>query len=207
MAPVIIDPGHGGDDFGAVVPGLREKDLALAFAQKLKRRLARNEEFPVVLTRQDDRYVTLDERVVGSMDRSGSVFVSLHLNQIKGKKAQGAVIYSYGPEKLRAWRSKRRLPSVPPMPAPPKGQARDSAVLARALSKSLRADGFIAETAKSDYYVLKNPAAPSVLIELGYLNNPAEAAKLSDPDYQDRMIESLARAIEEFAAPATVTKL
>lgn len=214
---MILDPGHGGDDEGAVVRGLREKDLALIFAKKLKARLAKNADLPVVLTRDSDRYVTLNERLVDSVDMSGSIFVSLHLNQVKGKKAAGAVVYSYGPEVLRKWR-KRRHPSVPPMPAPPRGQISDSARLARMFSRTLRDDGFRAEASRSDYYVLKNPAAPSVLIELGYLNNPAEAAKLNDSAYQDRMVESLAKAIEEYtisralrvevaAAPATVLKL
>jgi N-acetylmuramoyl-L-alanine amidase len=198
MAPVILDPGHGGDDQGAVVRGLQEKDIALVFAKKLKARLARNADLPVVLTRDTDRYVTLDDRLVDSVDMSGSIFVSLHLNQVKGKKAAGAIVYSYGPEQLRKWR-KRRHPTVPPMPAPPRGQAADSERLARTFSRNLRAGGFKAESSKSDYYVLKNPAAPSVLIELGYLNNPDEAAKLNDSVYQDLMVESLARAIEEYA--------
>jgi len=201
--PVIIDPGHGGDDEGAVVRGVREKDLALVFAQKLKARLARNHDLPVVLTRETDRYVTLDDRLVDSVDQSGSIFVSLHLNQVKGKKAAGAIIYSYGPEKLKKWR-KRRLPSVPPMPAPPRGTAGDSERLARTFSRALRADGFKAESSKSDYYVLKNPAAPSVLIELGYLNNPDEAAKLANASYQDKMVDSLAKAIEEYATGHTL---
>lgn len=206
MTPIILDPGHGGDDLGAVVSGLREKDIALAFAQKLKRRLSRAGDQPVVLTRPDDKYVTLDERIVDSVDWSGAVFVSIHLNKIKGKKATGAVVYSYGPEKLRAWRKKRH-PSVPPMPAPPRGQSADSERLARLMSKTLRGDGFRAETAKSDYYVLKNPAQPSVLIELGYMNNPGEVANLVDPAYQDRMVESLAKALEKFTAPTVVTGL
>lgn len=199
LTPVILDPGHGGDDEGAVVRGLQEKDLALIFAKKLKARLARNAGLPVLLTRDTDRYVTLDDRLVGSVDKRGSIFVSLHLNQVKGKKAAGAIVYSYGPEKLRA-RRKPRHPSVPPMPAPPRGQAVDSARLARTFSRSLRAGGFKAESSKSDYYVLKNPSSPSVLIELGYLNNPVEAAKLNDSGYQDRMVESLAGAIEEYAS-------
>lgn len=217
MTPVILDPGHGGDDQGAVVHGLMEKDIALIFAKKLKTRLARNADLPVVLTRDSDRYVTLDDRLVDSVDMSGLIFVSLHLNQVRGKKAEGAVVYSYGPEKPSRWR-KRRHPNVPPMPAPPRGQASDSERLAKTFSRVLRGDGFRAESSKSDYYVLKNPAAPSVLIELGYLNNPKEAAKLNDSAYQDRMVDSLAKAIEEYttlralrievvSAPKTVTKL
>lgn len=203
MSPVILDAGHGGDDEGAIVRGVKEKDLALIFAKKLKARLARNRDLPVVMTREDDRYVTLDDRLVDSVDQGGSIFVSLHLNQVKGKKAAGAIVYSYGPEKLKKWR-KRRLPSVPPMPAPPRVTAGDSERLSRTFSRSLRADGFIARSAKSDYYVLKNPAAPSVLIELGYLNNPGEAAKLADSAYQDKMVDSLAKAIEQYSTDHTL---
>jgi N-acetylmuramoyl-L-alanine amidase len=203
MTPVILDPGHGGDDQGAVVRGIQEKDIALTFAKKLKARLAKNAGLPVVLTRDSDRYITLDERLVDSVDMSGSIFVSLHVNQVKGKKAAGAVVYSYGPEQLRRWR-KRSHPSVPPMPAPPRGQASDSERLARTFSRNLRADGFKAESSKSDYYVLKNPTAPSVLIELGYLNNPDEAAKLNESAYQDKMVDSLAKAIEEYATLRTL---
>src|SRR5689334_12628985 len=104
LAPVILDPGHGGDDEGAIVHGIKEKDIALVFAKKLKARLAKDKDLPVVLTRDSDRYVTLDERLVGSVDKSGSIFVSLHLNQVKGKRSAGAVVYSYGPETLRKWR-------------------------------------------------------------------------------------------------------
>src|SRR4051812_26289969 len=70
LTPIVIDPGHGGDDGGAVVHGLMEKDIALAFAKKLKTRLLKNADLPVVLTRDDDRYVTLDGRLVDSVDMS-----------------------------------------------------------------------------------------------------------------------------------------
>lgn len=198
LTPVILDAGHGGEDFGAVVKGLREKDIALAFALKLRDRLSRNADLPVLMIRSDDSYVPLDRRVIESVDWSGGVFVSLHLNLNNRRKAEGAVIYSYGPEFRRAWRPHLH-PSVPPMPAPPRAQAADSAQLARELTRALREDGFRAEPGRSDYYVLKNPAQPSVLIELGYLSNPGEASRLSDPSYQDRMVDSLARALEDYA--------
>lgn len=196
--PVILDPGHGGDDLGAVVKGVREKDVALAMALKLRARLTRGAELPVLLTRDGDFYVPLDRRVVDSVDWSGAVFVSLHLNQVKSKKMTGAVIYTYGPEKRRAWRRKRH-PSVPPMPAPPRGQTRESEALSHEIVRALRGDGVRAKTAKSDYYVLKNPAQPSVLVELGYLSNPDEHARLIDPAYQERLVEALAKAIEGYA--------
>ena len=68
------------------------------------------------------------------------------------------------------------------------------------MAKSLRAAGIHVKSAKSDYYVLKNPAQPSVLVELGFLSNPEEAAKLAGAAYQNLLVECLAKAIEAYAA-------
>ena len=84
------------------------------------------------------------------------------------------------------------------MPAPPGVDARESEDLAGSMVQSLRGVGLRVEEAKADYYVLKNPAQPSILIELGYLSNPEEAARLSDPAYQDKMVEAMAKAIETY---------
>ncbi|OGS01412.1 MAG: hypothetical protein A2V88_13825 [Elusimicrobia bacterium RBG_16_66_12] len=195
--PVVIDAGHGGEDLGAVVKGVREKDIALVVALKLKARL---KDLPVLLTRDNDRYVPLDKRVVDSVDGNGAVFVSIHLNAVRSAKASGATVYSYGPERGRGRPRPRRHPSVPPMPAPPRIAASESEFLARSMAKSLRAAGVDVESAKSDYYVLKNPAQPSVLVELGFLSNPEEAVKLAGAAYQNLLVDCLAKAIEEYAS-------
>jgi N-acetylmuramoyl-L-alanine amidase len=113
----------------------------------------------------------------------------------------GAVVYSFGAQRSRgSWKRRHRHPKVPPMPAPPRSEARESAFFASAMVKAMRAVGLRAEGAKSDYYVLKNPAQPSILIEIGYLSNPEEAARLNDPAYQDKLAETVASAIKEYAA-------
>jgi N-acetylmuramoyl-L-alanine amidase len=198
MTPVILDPGHGGDDLGAVVKGVNEKDIALAVSLKLRDKL--KDSLPVRLTRDSDVYVTLDDRVVNAVDWNGAVFVSIHLNQVRSKKLAGATVYSYGAEKRHWWRRKPRHPKVPPMPAPPRVEAKESSLLAAAMTRSLRESGVRVEQAKSDYYVLKNPSLPSVLVELGYLSNPEEAARLADPAYQDKLAASLAKAIAQYAS-------
>lgn len=195
--PIVIDAGHGGDDQGAVVKGVREKDIALVVALKLRARL---KGLPVLLTRDSDRYVPLDKRVVDSVDGNGAVFVSIHLNQVRSKKASGATIYSYGPQRALKHPRKRRHPGVLPMPAPPRVASSESEFLARSMAKSLRAAGIRVESAKSDYYVLKNPAQPSVLVELGFLSNPEEAVKLAGAAYQNLLVECLAQAIQEYVA-------
>ena len=197
LTPVIIDPGHGGDDLGAIVKGLQEKDIALAVGLKLRDRI--QNDMPVLMTRDSDRFVTLNDRIVDSVDWNGAVFVSIHLNKIRNKRQSGAVVYSYGADKrTRGWHRHHR--KVPPMPAPPRVDAKESEYLAGALVKTMRDGGFRVEEAKSDYYVLKNPAQPSILIEIGYLSNPEEAARLNDPAYQNKLVDALAKAIEGYAS-------
>jgi N-acetylmuramoyl-L-alanine amidase len=203
-SPLILDPGHGGDDLGAVVHGVQEKDIALAVARKLRDRL--KSAMPVMLTREDDTYVTLDRRVVDAVDWDGALFVSIHLNQVRSKKSSGAVVYSFGamPGGRHHHRYHRRHPKVPLMPAPPRVEARDSDDLASAIVSGMRGDGFRIEQAKSDFYVLKDPTHPSVLIELGYLSNPDEAKRLNDPAYQDKLADSLAKVLRAFSAEHAV---
>lgn len=197
LSPIIIDAGHGGKDYGGVVNGVKEKDLSLDLALKLKERLVKRE-LDVVLTREKDELVTLDKRVVDAVDRNGALFVSVHFNKEKNKKANGIVVYSYGPELRKKWRPLAH-PTVPPMPAPPRAQAEESARLGRVVAKALRDDGFRAEINKADYYVLKNPSQPSLLLELGYLTNPQEHALVSDPVYRARLADTLARVIVAYA--------
>jgi N-acetylmuramoyl-L-alanine amidase len=197
LAPVIIDPGHGGHDLGAVAHGLREKDIALAVARKVRDRL--KADVPVMMTRDSDRFVTLDRRLLDSVDWSGALFVSIHLNEVRNPRTHGATVYSYGPD--RSARKPHRKPRhryVPPMPAPPRVDSIAGADLARDVARSLRRAGVRAETRRSDYYVLKNPGTPSILVELGYLSNAHEARRLDDPAYQDRLAGALARAIESY---------
>ncbi len=205
LAPIILDPGHGGHDLGAVANGLQEKDIALAVALKVRERLAPT--LPVRMTRDDDRFVKLDERVVDAADWNGAMFVSIHLNQVRSRSTSGATVYSYGAPKTRrrGWRRwLRRRRRAPPMPAPPRVESAEGGELADAIATRLRRAGVSAARERSDYYVLKEPSQPSVLVELGYLSNRAEARRLADPAYQDKLADAIARAVRDFAARRAV---
>jgi N-acetylmuramoyl-L-alanine amidase len=139
----------------------------------------------------------LNDRVDESL--SGTAFVSLHLNQTRSKKAKGLTVYAFGKDTFRSRRGHHHHRRVPPLAAPSKEQARASGVLADAIARSLRAQGYDAETARADFYVLKNPSIPSVLIELGFLSNPEEGAKLGDPTYQDRLAQAVALSLQAYA--------
>lgn len=198
-APFILDPGHGGRDLGAVVHGLREKDIALAIALKVEQKLAADG-MAARLTRDSDFFVPLNERVVDY--EQGEAFISLHLNEVRGKKASGITVYAFGRGRMRSRRRRhlRHHRKVPPLPAPPKAEARASAVLAQSIVRSLRARGFkVDPPAHAGFYVLKNPAVPSVLIEMGYLSNPREAKRLAQPAYQDKLAGAIAASLQAYA--------
>jgi N-acetylmuramoyl-L-alanine amidase len=195
----VIDAGHGGEDFGAVAFKRYEKDIALAVARKLQSRLQALG--PVRMTREDDRYVPLDVRVQETADWDGALFISLHANKVFRKKLRGLTIYAYGPGGGRSDRRHRRQRRLPPLLPPPPEQRRASAALAVRIMRDLRRGGFPVEPVeRADYYVLKNPRTPSVLVEMGYLSNPEESRLLADPAYQDRLADTLARSLSSAAA-------
>ena len=200
-SPIVLDPGHGGRDLGAVVGGRREKDIALDVARKVKERLEGFFGVPARLTRDSDAYLGLDDRVRESLDWRASIFVSLHVNQVRLKGARGITVYAFGrSRRARLRRARRRLPYLG---APPRQEVRESADLAESVADSLRSRGFNAgPPERADYYVLKNPGVPSILIELGFLSNPKEAERLSDPAYQDALALAIAQSLCSYAAAA-----
>lgn len=197
--PIILDPGHGGQDWGATVGGVHEKDIVLSVAKKLQERLG---PIPVKLTRDSDVFVPLDGRVEQSIEWNGGAFVSLHVNQVRRKDLQGITVYAFGRTHYHWWH-RRHKNKVPPLPAPPKDEVKASVALAANVAKTLRGEGFqVNQMDRAEYYVLKNPALPSILIEMGYLSTPSEAAKLTDPEYQDRLAAALAKSLQEYLAKA-----
>jgi len=190
---VVLDPGHGGRDMGAVAKGKREKSLVLEIARRIKEKLDQSG-VPVRMTRDSDEYVPLDRRIAESMWKNALLLVSLHLNKIRSPRPEGITVYAYGnPEGLSLSVTRRNLSPLPP---PPRSQARASAEAAAEIVRALLASDFRVEPpSRAPYYILRNPRIPSVLIELGYLSNPKDAAMLSDPAYQDRLASALARGL------------
>lgn len=191
---IILDPGHGGQDWGATVTGRREKDIALAVAKRLKERLEKDGAASVRLTREGDSYVPLDERM-----QEGALFVSLHANKVRQKSVRGVVVYAWGKTRIKhAPGHKKAKLGLPPLPPPPGDKAKASRELSASFARALRSEGFRAESDRADLYVLKNPSAPAILVEMGYLSNPSEAVMLEDEKYQERLAEAMARGLVSY---------
>ena len=199
--PIVIDAGHGGKDWGAMITGRYEKDITLAVALKLRDHLQALGLGAVRMTRDSDEFIPLNGRVDDTSAWGGGLFISLHANKVFRHGPHGIVVYSFGRGHGRSDRHHRRHRKVPPLPAPPSEQVRAGAVLGAELARGLRREGLRVEALeRAEYYVLKNPRTPSVLVELGYLSNPAEAKLLADPEYQDRLAAALADGLAEHVA-------
>jgi len=172
---VIIDPGHGGADGGAVGPsGLREADVALAISRLVRDALA-GQGIPAVMTRTDDATVPLEERPDLAQRNGGVVFVSIHANASRSVGAAGTETYYKTPE---------------------------SQALARVVqSEVIQALGEPDRGVRTaDFYVLVNTPMPSVLVETAFITNPSEEAMLRDPATQRRIADAIARAIAKYLA-------
>lgn len=168
---VILDAGHGGKDSGAVsrTTGAQEKALALDTANRVRKKLGGK--VKVVMMRGGDSFVDLDDRVSLASKRDGAILVSIHYNSgpshLRGPETYWWRVDSHG----LATRLQRGLEKAIPRPHDSRGQVR----------RRLR--------------LTRNPNIPSVLIECGYLSNPAEARMCNDSGYRDKLASSIAGAI------------
>ncbi len=171
FSTVVLDAGHGGHDSGAVsrTTGTREKDLALDTVKRVRAKLRGRAK--VVLMRSDDTFVDLDERVRRASRRDGAILVSIHYNagpsSMRGPELYWWRVDSWG----LATRLQRNLEKVVPGESGNRGQVR----------RRLR--------------LTRNPNVPSVLVECGYLSNPAEARRCDDAGYRDQLASAIADAI------------
>jgi N-acetylmuramoyl-L-alanine amidase len=225
MHVVAIDPGHGGVDPGAISPqGLYEKDLTLSTARELARQLEATGRFRAVLTRSNDTFVPLRERVAEARARHAELFLSIHADALPDSEMRGLSVYTLSDQAsdretaaLAARENKddfvagiklsrQRRDIAPILLDMARRQTNNgSLALARAivaelgrvvplLEKPHRAAGFA---------VLTAPDMPSALVELGCLSNPHDERLLPQRSHQQRLAHGLLQAIEHYFARGT----
>jgi N-acetylmuramoyl-L-alanine amidase len=223
---VVLDPGHGGRDPGAIAPGLREKDVTLALAHRIRPRLAARG-LQVLLTRDGDRTVELEERTAFAEGEGADLFVSLHVNAAPRRSLRGIETYyldrSHERHTVRVAAhengiSPAQLDSLQRTVASFRISevSEHSARLAQAVHRELvggmqRRYGAVNDLGikKGPFFVLFLSNLPSVLVEVGFLTNPDEAKRLADPRYQDALAAEIAAGIvryRDLAAPVVAER-
>jgi N-acetylmuramoyl-L-alanine amidase len=223
LVVVAIDPGHGGEDPGAVGPsGLREKDVVLAVALQLRERINALPNMRAMLTRDADFFVPLQERVHKARRVQADLFVSIHADAFLTPQARGASVFalsqSGASSSAARWMANRE--NSADMVGGININAKDASVMRALLDMSTTAQirdslklggevlGQIGKVGKlhkgsveqAGFAVLKAPDIPSILVESAFISNPEEEAKLRDPQYQAQLVHALAIGIQRYFA-------
>ena len=216
---IVIDAGHGGHDPGAQSQTHNEKDVTLAAALALKARLERSGRYKVVLTRASDLFIPLETRVQIARNAGADLFISLHADSAGADPTtHGASIYTlsdHGETRVNTvlgnheWfnhTSKRSDPAVGQilLDLTQTSTRNRSAVFAGLLMEHLsdRVDLLPRTHRDAGYFVLLAPDVPAALLEMGFISNPKDEARLTDAAQRRRLMDGVAAAIDGyFAAP------
>ena len=220
-AMIVLDPGHGGVDPGAQRQGINEADLMLTFARELREALLRAGRYDVLLTRDDDSFVSLPARVSFARAAGADVFISLHADALAEGRATGTTIYTLSDEAsdaasaaLAERQDRTDLVAGVDLTAQDDQIATVLMDLARAqtvprtdrLADALIGglQGTIGKLHKrprleAGFSVLKAPDIPSVLVELGFMSSQSDLERLMDPDWRSKAAAGIVDALDLWA--------
>jgi N-acetylmuramoyl-L-alanine amidase len=212
---IVIDPGHGGHDPGALGSNSREKDLNLAAARVLKAKLERSGRYKVVMTRDSDVYVPLPMRVEIARRANADLFISLHSDSGGSADVRGATVYTlsdkgsertvHGVTDRNDWLTEADLPDQTQAvnqilhDLTQRATRNRSAAFAEDLLDHI---GERAQTHASHrdagFMVLLAPDVPAVLLEMGFITNRDDERLLNDPAQRDRFMGEVADSIDDY---------
>ena len=211
---VVIDAGHGGRDPGATsVSGqVTEKELTLALARQLRDDLVKRGRVRVAMTREDDRYLTLDERAAVARRLNAAMFISLHMDSAPNALARGATVYSLSDvasdaEAARLAASENAGALADPRQDSVQAMLSDLAMQAQMGASADLATRLVHRSAGrfelrpnphrfAAFHVLRRSEAPAVLFEAGYISNADDEVLLRSPEQRAKIALALAQAIE-----------
>ncbi len=219
---IVIDPGHGGIDPGATVASIAEKAVVLAFGKALKEQLEAYGGYRVVMTRDDDRFVSLGDRVQIGRGEQADLFISIHADSLtQAQEVRGATVYT---------RSERATDAEAARLAAKENEA-DAAAGLETSEEVQDVAGILMDLARREtrtftgvfarnlveklggsikmhkiplrsarFWVLSAPDVPSVLIELGYMSSPKDAELLNSPEWRSKAVTAVSAAIGDYFA-------
>ncbi|WP_368904823.1 N-acetylmuramoyl-L-alanine amidase [Taklimakanibacter lacteus] len=219
---IVIDPGHGGIDPGAVgVRRTKEKDVVLAFSRALRDRLKGNKNYEVVLTRDTDTFLSLKQRVAVARENQADLFIAVHADTVRGRSVRGATLYTLSEKASDAEaealaQKENRADIIGGMDLATENQEVTDILIELAQRETKNHSMFFARkaatqlqlvthmtgkpTRSAGFVVLKAPDVPSVLLELGYLSNRSDEALLVSPKWQSDVTQAMAKAIDAYFA-------
>jgi N-acetylmuramoyl-L-alanine amidase len=220
---VVIDPGHGGVDNGTQAGGENEKDLVLGFGLALRDRIEKAGKFRVVMTREDDTFIPLADRVAIARNQSAALFVSIHADALPPGEgdAQGATIYTLSDkasdaEAERLAEAENRADAIGGVKLTEEpAEVADILIdlvrretrtfsnrFARQLMSQMKTSVRMHKhpLKSAGFKVLKGPDVPSVLVELGYASNKDDLEHMKSDSWRARTVGSMAQAIDVFFA-------
>ncbi|GAA4012570.1 N-acetylmuramoyl-L-alanine amidase [Actimicrobium antarcticum] len=223
LLTIALDPGHGGEDPGAIGRGgSREKDVVLAIAKRLKAKIEEQPNMRVMLTRDGDFFVPLHMRVEKARKVQADLFVSIHADAFVEPTARGSSVFALSEKGASSTAARwlankenaadliggvniknhdRQLASVL-LDLSTTAQISDSMKLAKAVLGEIGGINRLHKGAveQAGFAVLKAPDIPSILIETAFISNPEEEAKLTDDAYQDQMAIAVLKGIRKYFA-------
>lgn len=222
---VVIDAGHGGKDPGAVgINGLREKDVVLDVAKRLKKLLGEKYGLNVMMTRDNDTFIPLEERTAMANARGADLFISIHANASRSTKAYGIETYflnltqdPYAIE-VAARENSASTKNISDLQGILKDLMKNTKIsesnsLAEKVQKSLplllsQRYSSIKNLGvkKAPFYVLIGANMPSILVEISFITNPKEGRNLANPDYREAIASGICEGISEYIGTLGVKK-
>jgi N-acetylmuramoyl-L-alanine amidase len=216
---IVVDPGHGGKDFGApgFIPGVHEKDVVLEISKRVARRIRDDLGLEAVMTRTDDRYLTLEERTAFANTRGADLFVSVHTNASRDPRAYGTETYflnlATDDESIRvaAMENATSTKNISDLHsilndllknAKINESSRLAAFVQGSIVKNLNRRGYDQIKDKgvkqAPFYVLLGARMPSILVETGFISNQQECRRLSTPAFQEHVAESIVQGLKAY---------
>lgn len=214
---IVIDAGHGGKDSGALGASSFEKNVTLATALALRARLERTGRYQVVMTRSTDVFVPLEERVQIARKAGADLFLSLHADSAGDATTHGASVYTLserGEQRVgyvlnrNEWYLKEGVSDDDPAVGPilldltQRTTRNRSATFAQTLIERVgdRAPLLPRSQRDAGYFVLLAPDVPAALLEMGFITNPSDEARLNDPAQRSALVDKIAQAIDVYFA-------
>lgn len=227
VSRIVIDPGHGGRDYGApgYLKGVHEKDVVLKLARRLAKKIRKELGCEVIMTRNSDRNMSLEERTAIANTKNADLFISIHTNAVRDRRAYGIetfflnlatdndAILVAARENATSTKNISDLETIL-SDLMQNAKINESSHLAVHVQKSMdlhlrkhysriKSKG----VKQAPFYVLMGAQMPSILIETSFISNPRECKRLNNTAYQDQMSEAIVKGIKEYIKDTNPTAL